>query len=128
LWVIDRAQLVAYTLGPVPAGLAVAGLGPGLAFIVDAVGFLFIIGALWHLPDPPVTPPEDALAAIGEGIAEVLRDVPLRTLVLLVGVWNLCGAGPLTVGIAYLASSHLGSSAAYGVLLSATAAGAFVGC
>jgi MFS family permease len=122
------AQLVAYTLGAVPAGLAVARFGPGLALIVDAVGFLVIIGALWGLPDAPVIPSErNTLAAIGEGVAQVLRDVPLRTLVLLMGVWSLCGQGPMTVGIAYLASSRLGSSAAYGALLSAGAVGAFVG-
>jgi hypothetical protein len=122
------AQLVAYTLGPLPAGLAVARFGPGLALIVDAVGFLVIIGVLWRLPDPPVIPPErNTLASIGEGFAQVLRDAPLRTLVLLVGVWSFCGQGPLTVGIAYLASSRLASSAAYGALLSAGAVGATVG-
>ena len=40
-------------VGPVPAGFVIKTLGVASAFFVDAISFLFIIGALWKLPDPP---------------------------------------------------------------------------
>ena len=40
-------------VGPAPAGLVIKSLGAAWAFILDAVSFLFIIAALWTLPDPP---------------------------------------------------------------------------
>ena len=40
-------------VGPVPAGFVIKTLGVAWAFFVDAISFLFIIGALWKLPDPP---------------------------------------------------------------------------
>jgi MFS family permease len=122
-------DVVAYTLGPIPAGLAVARLGPGPALLIDVVGFLVVIAALLRLPDPPVVPAQakNAIGAIRDGIAHVLSDVPLRTMMLLVGATNLLGAGATSVGLAFLASVRFGSSTAYGVILSAGAAGAFVG-
>jgi MFS family permease len=121
-------NVIAYTLGPLPAGLVVARFGPGPAFIINALGFLFVIAALLRLPDPPVVASQATpIGAIRDGIAHVLRDVPLWTMMLLVAAANLFGGGPTVVGLAFLASSRFGSSAAYGVILSAVAAGAFVG-
>jgi MFS family permease len=124
-------QTVAYItaiLGPIPAGLAINALGISAAFLVDAVSFLFVIGALLRLPDPPrAARHSSTLAAIGDGITQVLRDVPLRTVLLLAIAINFCISGPSAVGIAYLARSRLGSSAAYGVLVSALAVGGVLG-
>src|SRR5439155_14972716 len=39
-------------VGPVPAGFMIKTLGVAWAFFADAISFLFIIGALWKLPDP----------------------------------------------------------------------------
>ncbi|HTC76244.1 MAG TPA: hypothetical protein VK684_11755 [Edaphobacter sp.] len=38
-------------VAPGPAGLCIKAFGKAWAFFIDAVSFLFIIGALWHLPD-----------------------------------------------------------------------------
>jgi MFS family permease len=124
----QAVEVVAYTVGPIPAGLAVSHFGTGPAFIIDAVGFLVVIAALLRLPNPPVAPTKASpISAIREGIAQVLSDAPLRTMMLLAGAANFSVLGSGTVGVAFLASSRLGSSTAYGVILSAEASGYLIG-
>jgi MFS family permease len=116
-------------VGPVPAGFVIKTLGVAGAFFVDAISFLFIIGALWKLPDPPKS--QTARKAMGhsiaEGIAYVGKDVPLRTLMLLAMIMNFCIAGPVSIGLAYLTKTRFDSPAAYGILISAAAAGSLLG-
>jgi MFS family permease len=137
---VSREQLVASTSlqqviaqltgvgGPVLAGLLIARLGAAPAFWADAVSFLFVIGALITLPDPPrMASPVSALGALAEGIAHVRRDAALSTLFMVAMAMNLCASGPLAVGVAYLAKSRLHSSSAYGMLMAALAAGYLAG-
>jgi MFS family permease len=116
-------------LGPVPAGFVIQTLGVAWAFFVDAISFLFIIGALWKLPDPPKsqTARKAMWHSIAEGIAYVGKDVPLRSLMLLATIMNFCIAGPVSIGLAYLTNTRFGSPAAYGVVISAVAAGSLLG-
>ena len=138
---VKREQLVAASsvsqstaqmttiVGPVPAGFVIKTLGVAWAFFVDAVSFLFIIGALWKLPDPPKsqTARKAMLKSIGEGIAYVGKDVPLRSLMLLATILNFCIAGPVSIGLAYLTKTKFGSPAVYGIVISAVAAGSLLG-
>src|SRR5262249_45042344 len=100
-------------------------------FFLDAISFLFVIGALWTVPDPPR--PQAAAArpsvwkSIREGLEYVGRDVALRSLMLLAAVLNFCMAGPIRVGLAYMAKHRFSSPAAYGVWISSVAAGTLVG-
>ena len=116
-------------LGPVPAGLVIQTLGVAWAFFVDAISFLFIIGALWKLPDPPKSRAARKAMwhSIAEGIAYVGKDVPLRSLMLLATILNFCVAGPVSIGLAYLTKTRFGSPAAYGIVISAVAAGSLLG-
>jgi MFS family permease len=116
-------------VGPVPAGFVIKTLGVAWAFFVDAISFLFIIGALWRLPDPPKSQAaRQAVAAeIAEGITYVVRDVPLRSLMLLATIMNFCISGPLSIGLTYLTKSQFGSPAVLGTLMSAVAAGSLFG-
>lgn len=116
-------------VGPAPAGLVINALGLASAFFIDAFSFLFIIAALWKLPDPPALPAarRNVRQVIGEGIAYVVRDVPLRTLMLLAATLNFCIAGPVSVGLAYLTRARLGGAATYGLMVSAVAAGSLAG-
>lgn len=116
--------------GPAPAGIMIKMVGTAWAFFLDAISFLFIIAALWRLPDPPKPP----LAArkpmwhsIKEGIGYVIKDVPLRSFVLLATVLNFCMAGPMGVGLPYLAKTKFGSPTAYGFLVAAAATGGLLG-
>ena len=116
-------------LAPVPAGFVIKTLGVAWAFFVDAISFLFIIGALWKLPDPPksLTARKPMLHAIVEGIVYVGKDVPLRSLMLLAMILNFCIAGPVSIGLAYLTKTRFGSPAVYGIMISAVAAGSLLG-
>jgi MFS family permease len=116
-------------VGPVPAGFVIKTLGVAWAFFVDAISFLFIIGALWKLPDPPKsqTARKAMRHSIAEGIAYVGKDVPLRSLMLLATIMNFCIAGPVSIGLAYLTKTRFGSPAAYGIVISAVAAGSLLG-
>lgn len=124
----STAQLTTI-VGPVPAGFVIQALGVAWAFFLDAISFLFIIGALWKLPDPPKTPSARKAMwhSIAEGISYVAKDVPLRSLMLLATIMNFCVSGPVTVGLAYFTKTSLGSPAAYGTLISSLAAGSLVG-
>jgi MFS family permease len=105
--------------GPAPAGLLIKATGIAWAFFLDAISFLFIIAALWVLPDPPRAPsagPRKAVwHSIFEGVEYVGKDVQLRSLMLLATIINFCITGPVGVGLALLA------------LLSAAAAGGLIG-
>lgn len=124
----STAQLTTI-IGPVPAGFVIKKLGIAWAFFVDAISFLFIIGALWKLPDPPgsAAARKSVLPAIAEGIAYVGRDIPLRSLMLLTMIMNFCFAGPVSIGLTYLTKTRFGSPAILGTLLSAIAAGSLLG-
>ena len=117
-------------VAPAPAGLAIKALGTAWAFFIDAISFLFIIGALWRLPDPPkvqsaAKPP--VWCSILDAIAYVRRDVPLRSLMLVAAMLNFCISGPMGVGLPYLVKIKFGSPAAYGLVVSAMAAGGLIG-
>ncbi len=116
-------------LGPVPAGFVIKMLGVAWAFFLDAISFLFIIGALWKLPDPPKSQAARKAVwhSIAEGIAYVGQDVPLRSLMLLATIMNFCVSGPVAIGLAYLTKTKFGSPAAYGIVISAVAAGSLLG-
>jgi MFS family permease len=118
-------------VAPAPAGIVIKALGAAWAFFIDAISFLFIIAALWRLPDPPRTQASAAKPpmwrSILDGIAYVRRDVPLRSLMLLAAVLNFCLAGPMAVGLPYLTKTKFGSPAAYGIVVSAAAAGGLLG-
>jgi MFS family permease len=140
--VVKREQLVAansvfQTTGqlttiaaPAPAGLVIKAMGTAWAFFIDAISFLFVIAALWRLPDPPkaasaAKPP--VWRSILDGIAYVRRDVPLRSLMLVAAMLNFCISGPMGVGLPYLVKTKFGSAAAYGLVISAMAAGGLIG-
>src|SRR5580765_4318539 len=124
----STAQLTTI-VGPVPAGFVIKTLGVAGAFFVDAISFLFIIGALWKLPDPPKsqTARKTMLHSIVEGIAYVRKDVPLRSLMLLAMTMNLCFMGPVSIGLTYLIKTRFGSPAILGTLMSFVAVGSLLG-
>jgi MFS family permease len=124
-------QQIAMLAVPAPAGIIIAAFGVASAFSIDAVSFLFIIAALLMLRDPPrvesAAPRSNIVHSILEGLRYVKNDVALRTLLLVASVLNFCIAGPLSVGLAFLAKSEFGSPTAYGLLMSSVAAGSLVG-
>ena len=118
-------------VAPGPAGLCIKAFGTAWAFFIDAASFLFIIGALWRLPDPPVavagTPRGSMLRSILDGLRYVKSDVALTSLMLVVAVLNFAIIGPISVGIAIIAKQRFGTPLAFGLLMSALAAGGLTG-
>jgi MFS family permease len=122
---------LAMLVAPAPAGIIVNALGIAWAFFIDAVSFLFILAALWKLPDPPQAslsvPRKNMFREILDGLLYVKNDVALRSLLLVTAVLNFCIAGPFSVGIAFLAKKQFGSPTAFGLLVSSLAAGGLAG-
>jgi MFS family permease len=116
-------------VGPTPAGFVIKALGIAWAFFIDAFSFLFVIGAMLQLPDPPRARAAKKAVwhSIMEGIGYVVKDVPLRSLMLLATGMNFCLAGPVTVGLAYVTNTKFGSAAALGIAFTAVAAGSLGG-
>lgn len=117
--------------GPAAAGLLVKAYGTAWAFFIDAVSFLFILGALWKLPDPPQAAPARAKASVWhsivEGLKYVNKDVALRSLMLVAAALNFCLAGPMGIGLVWIAKTRFGTPVALGVLTSSVAAGTLLG-
>ena len=118
-------------VAPGPAGLFIKAFGTAWAFFIDAISFLFIIGALWRLPDPIIAAGAGArrnvFRSILDGLNYVKSDVALTSLMLVVSVLNFAIAGPTSVGIAFIAKQKFGTPMAFGLLLSALAAGGLTG-
>lgn len=124
-------------LGPAPAGIVVKSWGIAQAFFVDAFSFLFVIVALFRMPEPVATTPAaepDSLGrqpqmsqAILEGLRYVVADPQVRILMLLSAVVNLCLTGPILVGLATMAKFVLASSTAFGIWFSSYSGGALLG-
>ncbi len=118
-------------VAPGPAGLFIKAFGTAWAFFIDAVSFLFIIGALWKLPDPPrpaaAAARRNMLQSILDGLRYVKADVALRSLMLVVAVLNFAIAGPASIGLAWIAKQRFGTPSAFGLLMSCVAAGSLAG-
>lgn len=121
-------------VGPAPAAIVVKRWGIAEAFFIDAVSFLFIIAALWRLPERPRVPPgaqpvrrPKMWHSISEGLRYTWRDPPVRSLVLIASAINLGITGPMMIGISTLAKLRLGSVTALGSMFSVISAGALAG-
>ncbi|HET8889829.1 MAG TPA: MFS transporter [Candidatus Angelobacter sp.] len=123
-----RTQLTTVA-APVPVGFIIKTLGVAWAFFIDAISFLFIIAALIKLPDPPPNPAarKPIWHSIWEGIQYVGKDIPLRSLLLVVTGLNFCLAGPFNLGLAYIAKTRFASPAVFGMMLSSAALGMLAG-
>src|SRR5215472_1565893 len=72
---------LARAVGPALGGLAVAAVGSGIVFLLNAASFLavLIVLARWRRAAPQATaPPEDVLGAMRAGARYVRHSLPLR--------------------------------------------------
>lgn len=127
--IVGSVQL-STTAGPAPAGWTLKRWGIATAFVVDAISFLFVIAALFAIPDPPATSASHRKGmahAIVEGLRYVVRDAPMLALLIVMAGLNFGVAGPLVVGLAALGKYRFSSAAVFGTLLSSMAAGGLIG-
>jgi MFS family permease len=122
---------VSTIVGPAPAGLVVKSLGVAWAFIIDAISFLFIIGALWKLPDPPVPEVRAARPGMWKSIVAGLKymngDLALRALLIVSAALNFCITGPFAIGLPWIARNRFATPVAYSIFVSSAAVGGLLG-
>jgi MFS family permease len=133
---IQGTQQLTGLIGPAAAGVLVAAVNTGPAFVIDAISFgvaaialAFVAGGRRQAREAaPDQPAERLLSSIGPGMAYVWKDPAVRSLVLLSAAINLGFTGPIGVGIPYIADLRFaGGSAAFGIIASGFGAGALAG-
>lgn len=135
---LQGSQQFAGLIGPAAAGVVVALVQTGPAFVLDAVSFavaaialVFVVGGR-RVSKPASSDggekPPSILATIRAGLGYAWSDPAVRSLVLLTAAFNLAFTGPLSVGLPFMAEHTLGGgSATFGILLSGFGAGALLG-
>jgi MFS family permease len=117
-------------IGPAIAGVLIAQLGVGACFIANTVSFVAVIVALLAMRLPPFQPSAThppVWAQLREGLAYVMGDRRVRTLVGLIALLAVFGFQFLTL-LPVFARDVLGRGAVeYGWLMSAVGFGALAG-
>jgi MFS family permease len=117
-------------VGPAIAGIVVTAFGEGWCFLLNAVSYLAVIGALLMMHVEQVPHPGAHVSAwesIIEGFVYSWNTKPVRALLLLLGLVSLMGM-PYSVLMPVIASSVLrGGPNAYGLLMAASGVGALAG-
>ena len=129
--VLQSSMQLTLIAGPAPAGVVIKKLGIVWAFLIDAVSFLFILAALWTIPDPKkedgAHQGKNVWHSMMEGIRYLHSDIAMRTIMGFATALNFCIMGPVMVGLAALGKDLFGSATAYGMMFSAFAAGGLAG-
>jgi MFS family permease len=117
-------------VGPAVAGLVVAAFGEGWCFLLNAISYIAVIGALliMHVEAVPHAHAHaSAWESVVEGFSYSWNTKPVRALLLLLGLVSLMGM-PYSVLMPIIASRVLhGGANAYGLLMSASGVGALAG-
>lgn len=129
-------------IGPAAAGIVIALVGTGPAFAIDAVSFAFaaiMVAAIRggrrsvprQAPMPTVSPDVERtslLSTIRAGAAYAFADPAIRIIIILTAAFNLAFTGPISVGLAWLASNRFeGGSIAFGFMFAGFGLGALIG-
>jgi MFS family permease len=94
--VFNGARLV----GPALAGLLLALTSAGICFLVNAVSYLVVLATLsaMRLPKRPQPPAQGRLIrGVREGMAYAWQSAPIRSLLLLIALFNLAGMAETTL-------------------------------
>ncbi len=83
----------ARTIGPALAGIGVAAIGEGPAFLLNGLSYLAVIASLLMMRLPPFRPPprQNRMEQLHEGMRYIVQEPIIRTLLLLAGVISLFG-------------------------------------
>ena len=122
--VINGSRLI----GPAVGGVLIGIFGEGLCFLLNGVSYIGVIAALFMMRLPSFIPNvrhQNMFADIREGFSYVARDVPIRTLLLLMSVISFFGLPLMTFIPAYVKDILLGESEMLGILLSSIGIGSF---
>jgi MFS family permease len=116
-------------VGPALAGLLLRLTGPGVCFLVNAASYLAVLAALVAMRLPAQPRPSGGgrlLGGVREGVAYAWRNVPIRTLLVLIGLFNLAGMAETTMlPIIAKAVFYSDDGSTLGLLSAAAGVGAF---
>ncbi len=116
-------------IGPSVAGILIALVGEGYCFLINAVSYIAVIGALLMMQMPKhhkKEKQEKILAGFAEGFRYCYHYLPIRVLLMMVALLSLAGM-PFIVLIPAFAKDVLGGdSHTQGFILSAIGAGALM--
>jgi MFS family permease len=122
--VFNGARLI----GPALAGILLSVTGAGVCFVLNGVSYLAVLAALlaMRLRRRQRLPARGKLlGGVGEGIADAWRNVPIRSLLVLIGLFNMAGMAETTL-LPVIATAVVHGDATTLALLSAAAGiGAF---
>lgn len=114
-------------IGPAIAGVLVAAVGEGWCFLINGLSYGFVVAALLAMRLDRAAPPAHGgsmLAQIAHGMRFVAGHLPIRSLLVLLGMVSLAGM-PYTVLMPVFADRILGGGAqGLGILMSCAGAGA----
>jgi MFS family permease len=120
----------ARVVGPAIAGFAIAWVGEGWCFFLNGVSFLAVIGALLAMRLARAAHPVQegsALKQLADGFRFAMKDVPIRSVLLLLSVLSLLGL-QYSVFLPIFANDILrGGARTMGFLMSSAGVGALLG-
>ena len=117
-------------IGPSIAGVLLATAGEGMCFLINGISFVFVIASLLLMklnlkkPEPKNT---DIIAELREGITYVFGFLPIRHIILLLGLVNILVMFYSTLMPVFAKEILGGDSHTYGFLMGAAGFGALLG-
>ena len=124
---INAARIV----GPGLAGVVVAKVGEGACFMINTVSYLAVIMALLAMKLPKKSDESARQFSIAHSLVEGLRytlaTVPIRDVLLLLGLVGFMGMPYMTLMPVFAAEIHKSGANALGLMLGAVGFGALIG-
>ncbi len=124
---INAARIV----GPALAGIVVAKVGEGACFMINTVSYLAVIMALLAMKLPKKSDESARQFSIAHSLVEGLRytlaTVPIRDVLLLLGLVGFMGMPYMTLMPVFAAEIHKSGADALGLMLGAVGFGALIG-
>jgi MFS family permease len=120
----------ARAIGPAVAGILVAAVGEGWCFLLNGLSYIAVIAGLLMMKLPPrmqTGHPKKALAGVAEGYRYVRNTMPVRDLLLMVGVLSFAGQ-PFSTLMPIFAEEILhGGARGLGLLMASAGVGSLAG-
>lgn len=123
--VINGSRLI----GPAVGGVLIGLLGEGICFLLNGISYIAVIVALLLMRLPSRrggTAKQKVLEDMRDGFRYVVRNIPIRTLLLLMSAISFFGLPLMTFIPAYVKTILHGESEMLGLLLSCIGVGSFV--
>ena len=117
-------------LGPSLAGILIAATGEGICFLLNAISFFPVIAALMAMkiqPKVKTAANTRIVQELKDGLAYVSHSVPIRSILLLVGMISLVGMPYQVLMPVFAKDILLGGPRAFGFLVGCSGLGALMG-